>query len=523
MIDKNRKRYAGILLHPTSLPGNSGIGDIGYPAREFIKLLVKSGQSLWQILPLGPSGYGNSPYAAYSAFAGNPMLVSLELLHEDGLLESEELQSFPELPAGHVDYESVNREKGKLLCIACARFVKKADASLKAEYKSFCKKHRKWLDDFSLFMALKDAHNELPWNKWEKPLVRRNKDALTNAKKRLAPEIKKHKLIQFFFFRQWLELKNLANENGIAIIGDIPIFVAYNSADVWSNPGLFYLDSKGAPTVGAGVPPDYFSKTGQLWGNPLYRWKAMKADNYRWWVNRMKMILSLVDIVRLDHFRGFEAYWEVPAGEKTAVNGRWVKGPGADFFKVLKRKLGDLPLIAEDLGVITPKVEKLRDNFNLPGMKVLHFAFGSGPHNPYLPHNHIENSVIYPGTHDNDTTVGWYENADEDAQDHVRNYFSCNDNKASHYIMRAVWSSCAKYAVIQLQDILGLGTDCRMNIPGTGEGNWQWRFSEGDIKPEHIEMLLENTEFFGRGEPEIIEYNWDEKNPNPDEAIERDD
>ena len=360
-----------------------------------------------------------------------------------------------------------------------------------------------------------DANDGKPWWEWADSVKHRKQKALADAEFKLAEDITYHKLTQFFFYRQWRALKEYANKKEIKIIGDIPIFVAMNSADVWAHPENYYLDDNGMPTVVAGVPPDYFSKTGQLWGNPLYRWKAMKNNGYKWWVERLRSMLELCDIVRIDHFRGFVAYWEVDAKEKTAINGRWVKGPGKDLFKVLKKELGEVAVIAEDLGLITPKVKKLRDDLKLPGMKILQFGFGVGPHNIYLPHNHVENCVIYTGTHDNDTTVGWYKSASKNERDHVRRYFNCSNDDAVLKLMRAVWSSTAKYAVVPMQDILGLGSEHRMNTPGTSKNNWEFRFQFSWLNDAQKEMLKYHTELFGRGAlEEVKELDPDELDPD---------
>ncbi|MFP4458539.1 MAG: 4-alpha-glucanotransferase [Candidatus Zixiibacteriota bacterium] len=526
IIKRKQDRFCGILLHPSSLPGNSGIGDIGKQAYKFVDFLHESEQSLWQILPLGITGYGNSPYQSYSAFAGNHLLISLDWLYQEGLLTPFELESFPRGNPSKVDFDLVNREKLHLLKESLKRFKEKASVELKERYQVFKKKNRKWLQDYSLFMAILEANDYRLWNTWPEELVHREKEALSKARNEYASQIEFHKLAQFVFYHQWNLLKRYANDKGIKIIGDIPIFVALNSADVWANPEKFYLDDKGNPTVVAGVPPDYFSKTGQLWGNPLYNWKKMKKAHYSWWINRIRAMLELVDIIRIDHFRGFAAYWEVPAGEKTAMNGRWVKGPGHDFFAALQRKLGHegqkLPLIAEDLGVITEDVEELRDDFHLPGMKILQFAFGGRAQNAYLPHNHIENCFVYTGTHDNNTTLGWYQKAAEKEKDHVRRYFNCSDDRAPLEIMRAAWGSNARWAVVPLQDVIGLDSSGRMNVPGTAKGNWQWRFQWDLIKQSHIAMLKYHADLYGRTSYEVEEKFADGKTPDPRKAVEPD-
>ncbi|NTV65512.1 MAG: 4-alpha-glucanotransferase, partial [Oscillochloris sp.] len=406
-------RASGILLHPTSLPGPWGIGDLGAAAYRFLDFLADAGQRLWQVLPLGPTGYGDSPYQCFSAFAGNPLLVSLDELVKRNLLGHAEVAAAAaaagDLGIDHIDYGRVIPFKLSLLRASYERMRDGAAIGMADEYEAFCATQAAWLDDYALFMALKDLHDGASWNTWEPDLRARKAAALRKARKDLATPIAIHKYLQFLFFSQWEPLKAYANERGISIIGDAPIFVAYDSADAWANPKLFYLDDEGAPTVVAGVPPDYFSATGQLWGNPLYRWDRMAKDGYAWWIARLRQTLAIVDILRLDHFRGFEAYWAVPAEEKTAINGNWVKGPGTALFASLREALGDLPIIAEDLGLITPEVNALREQFGFPGMKVLQFAFGDGAGNAYLPHNYEPGYVVYSGTHDNNTSVGWFQ------------------------------------------------------------------------------------------------------------------
>jgi len=488
-------RKSGILLHPTSLPGSGGIGSFGAEARSFIDFLVAAGQSLWQVLPLGPTGHGNSPYSCYSAFAGNPLLINCELLAEEGDLSVEECAD----QEGNrmVDYPRVERRKSRLLRKAADTFLARGDARLKDEFLQF-RQATPWLQDFALFMALKEHFGGQCWNDWPADIRDRSSHALIDYAVRLAHEIDIHCYFQWQFFRQWRRIKGYANERGVAIIGDIPIFVAFDSAEVWANPTLFKLNKEGRPTVVAGVPPDYFSPTGQLWGNPHYDWEALARTGYAWKIERMRSSLELYDIIRIDHFRGFAASWEVPAGDATAVKGRWVEGPRAALFEALHTALGKVPIIAEDLGIITPDVEELRDMFGFPGMKILHFAFDSGPSNPYLPHNHVPKSVVYTGTHDNDTTAGWFSKLPEPEQKQVRHYLHYHGSDMVWELIRTALASVAEMAIIPLQDVLSLGSDCRMNMPGTVGRNWSWRFAEGDLTGSHAARLFELTELYGR-------------------------
>ncbi len=496
-------RASGILLHPTSFPSRFGIGDMGEGAYQFVDFLARSGQRLWQVLPLGPTGYGNSPYNCFSAFAGNPLLVSLEELAKEGLLQEADLTNVPAFPEDYVDYPAVIGYKMDMLQRSFERFKNQKDTNFEG-FERFCAENQAWLDDYSLFIALKDSFGGLSWNKWDRGVARRETRAIKEASHSLSDSILFHKYLQYTFVKQWLRLKQYASDRQIKIIGDIPIFVAYNSSDVWSHPGLFQLDDTGKPAVVAGVPPDYFSRTGQLWGNPLYRWDVMAENGYDWWVKRFQMMLRLVDIIRLDHFRGFEAYWEVLSREKTAINGRWVKGPGADLFNVINQSLGKLPLIAEDLGVITSEVEALRDQFLFPGMKILHFAFGSDSNNPYLPHNYHKNCVVYTGTHDNDTTIGWLNRTSTKAErEYVLKYIGKTKiggkNEKHWEIIRLALSSVADTAIIPLQDVLGLGSRARMNLPGKVLlKNWAWRYTQDMLGDGCQERLLELTGLYGR-------------------------
>jgi 4-alpha-glucanotransferase len=493
-----QQRASGILLHPTSLPGRHGIGDLGADAKGFVDLLVRAGQSLWQVLPLGPTGYGDSPYQCFSAFAGNPLLISLEGLVEDGLLTERDLEHAPAFPEDRVDYATVIPYRMALLERAANGFRGHAGAPLAADFDAFCRAQAHWLDDFALFMALKEAHELRTWSTWPPELAQRDPAALASAREGLAGAIFKHKVAQFTFFRQWAELRSYANRAGVRIIGDIPIFVAYDSADVWAHPELFFLDEAGKPTVVAGVPPDYFSATGQLWGNPLYRWDVLAQQGYAWWIERLRMSFTQVDVLRIDHFIGIYRYWEISARAKTAVKGRYRPGPGAGLLQAAREALGELPIIAEDLGVITPEVEALRDQFGLPGMKLLQFAFDSDASNPFLPHNYPKRCVAYTGTHDNDTTVGWFHNTSPEERSNAQRYFARSGEDIAFDFIRGVMSSVADTAMIPLQDVLCLGTEARMNYPGRPSGNWQWRFRPGAIGDWHVGRLAEMAELYGR-------------------------
>ena len=503
------RRTSGVLLHPTSLPGRLGIGELGTEARAFVDFLAETRQSIWQVLPLGPTGYGDSPYQCFSAFGGNPLLVSLERLAADGLLSEADLARPPEWPEREVDFGSVMAFKRPLLRKAALAFSAKASRARQDAFVGFCQAKAEWLDDFALFTALKHRHGGIAWNRWDEALVVRDPAAIDRARAELAHESHIERVIQYLFFSQWAELRAHAHARGIEIMGDIPIFVAHDSADVWAHPELFHLAADGSPSFQAGVPPDYFSATGQLWGNPLYRWDIMARDGYRWWVERFRALLETVDIVRLDHFRGFEGYWEVPAGEATAVHGRWVKGPGASFFESLGRALGSLPIVAEDLGVITPEVEALRDRFGFPGMAILQFAFGDdSPDNDFLPHRLTRNRVFYTGTHDNDTIVGWWnagvgnstrsEAAVELERDFARRYLNTDGRDIHWAFIRQVLASVANMALFPLQDVLGVDTSGRMNLPGRMGGNWKWRFASSDLTPEVTTRLRVLTETYGR-------------------------
>lgn len=482
------KRESGILLHPTSLPSKYGIGDFGKEAYDFVDFLFKSKQKLWQVLPLNPVGYGNSPYSCLSAFAGNPLLISIDKLLDQGLLTIPDVEDIPQFSARRVQYSEVKLFKDKVLKKAFHHFQDRGD---KTGFNNFIHKHKYWLEDYCLFMALKDHFGGEPWNRWEKSIAFRANDSIEKYKQLLERELQYHQFLQYIFFEQWLQLKRYANVNGIKIIGDLPIYVSFDSSDTWARTGLFHLDESGNPTKVAGVPPDYFSETGQLWGNPIYRWDSMEKDGFRWWVHRFKSLLQLVDIIRIDHFRGFEAYWEVPAKEKTAINGRWVKAPGYKLFATLKAELGNLPFIAEDLGIITPPVKRLKNKFHLPGMKVWQFALESGEEKEFLPDKHQKHLVLYTGTHDNDTILGWYNSAvltNSNVIKLLKRYFHINPNmdgpEICWRIIEIVFQSNANTVIVPLQDILALGHDARMNFPGTVEGNWEWRFPKGILTPE---------------------------------------
>ena len=494
-------RSGGILLHPSSLPGPYGIGDIGPQAHRFVDWLVATGCTLWQILPLGPTGYGDSPYQCFSAFAGNPYLISFEALIEDGLLTQADFAELPGFNARLVNFGELIPWKLDLLQKTFSRLAS-ASNDLHDEFERFRANNSAWLDDYALFMSLKEANGGGAWSGWDESLRKREEAAIEKARADHQQDILRHSFYQFLFFRQWKKLRGYANERGIRIVGDIPIFIAYDSADAWANPDLFFLDENSLPTVVAGVPPDYFSATGQLWGNPLYRWDVHTASGYTWWLERFRSVLNFVDVVRLDHFRGFAGYYEIPYGAPTAETGQWMTGPGKDFFTTVSRELGGsdsetLPIIAEDLGVITPDVVELRETFNLPGMKILQFGF-SGADNPFLPHNYPANCVAYTGTHDNDTALGWFETAPKDERKFALRYLDSDGSDFAWDLIRGVWSSVAVYAIAPMQDVLGLGTEARMNYPSRLGGNWEWRMQEEDMSQTLAERLLEFNELYLR-------------------------
>jgi 4-alpha-glucanotransferase len=489
MLGMKLPRSSGILLHPTSLPGPYGIGDIGPAAHQWLDDLAATGCKLWQVLPLCPTGYADSPYQCFSTFAGNAYLISPDSLLAEGLVTAEDLADRPEFPDGEVDYGPVISWKLALLDAALRSFESGRFRQHHAEFETFRVANREWLDDFALFMAIKDLYNLKPWTEWPAPLRDRDSLQMQKARAAYAQEVTRHAFRQFLFFRQWKTLRARAQEVGVTIIGDLPIFVAHDSADVWANRELFDLDEAGHPSVVAGVPPDYFSETGQLWGNPLYRWKVHADTGYAWWLARFRAVFKLVDVVRVDHFRAFVDYWEVPGDAKTAVEGRWLQGPGAPFLQAVVNELGDLPIIAEDLGEINPEVFVLRDQFDLPGMKILQFAFDDDLENEFLPHHYPRNCIVYTGTHDNDTNVGWWDSANEDERAFAREYLGITGEDISWDLIRAAWKSKANVAITPLQDILSLPTGARMNFPGTLGGNWRWRMRTGDLSPELLARL----------------------------------
>ncbi len=474
-------RSFGVLLHPTSFPGRWGIGALGSEATKFLDWLASTGAKWWQVLPLGPTSYGDSPYQAFSAFAGNPYLIDPELLIMKGWLAAEEPPAFP---ADDVDYGWIYHERWPLLRRAYAGFLASGSPEDKAHLEHFIHAEGFWLEDFALFMALKNQFGGKPWNQWTPELRSREPSALQSAKSELESEIGLHEWTQWLFYLEWNKVKAYAESRGIQIIGDMPIFVAFDSSDVWANPQYFYLDSEGNPEVVAGVPPDYFSETGQLWGNPLYKWDVMEAEGFSWWISRIQQSLKQCHLVRIDHFRGFEAYWEVPFGKPTAIEGQWVKAPGQKLFEAVRSALGDAPIIAEDLGVITPEVEILRDGFGFPGMKILQFAFSDNS-NAFLPHNYLEsgNVIVYSGTHDNDTTLGWFRSAPAAELEFMRSYLKrynircLGDLEVPGALAELAFKSNAKLAVLPMQDLYALGTEARMNFPGKLGGNWGWRYS----------------------------------------------
>ena len=492
------KRTSGIILHPTSLPGPDGIGDLGPEAYRWVDVLSAAGCSFWQVLPLGPTGYGDSPYQCFSAFAGNPYLVSPAQLLDDGLLTRKDLVNRPEYPENQVDYGEVISWKLHLLDLAFFNFQKSKEQGLSKDYSAFQEQQSFWLDDFSIFMAIKEDLGGVSWKEWPDGLRMREADSLAQFKQSHAEAIQRHCFRQFLFFRQWQAIHKYANEKNIQIIGDIPIFVAFDSAETWSHPELFYLNEKRLPTVVAGVPPDYFSPTGQLWGNPLYRWSVHKETGYDWWIKRIKNTLQTIDVIRLDHFRGFAGYWEVSAKMITAEVGRWAPGPGHQFFDAVQKALEGLPIIAEDLGKITPDVVELRQRYDLPGMKILQFAFSTDPCDPFLPHNYPVNCVAYTGTHDNDTTRGWYQSAPEKERDLCRRYLARSGNDISWDMIRAIWSSPAVLALAPMQDFLSLGTEARMNFPGNPSGNWTWRMSPNALNDSLKDRIREANYLYGR-------------------------
>jgi 4-alpha-glucanotransferase len=502
-------RASGILLHPTSLPGPFGIGELGPAAGRFVDFLAGAGQRLWQVLPLSPTGFGDSPYQCFSAFAGNPLLISLEQLVLEGLLSASDLDPLPDFPKQSVDYGRVIHFKLPLLKRSFEAFTNGASARAE-DFEDFCQTNKGWLTDYALFMAIKQTYHGKVWTEWDRSIALREPEAVRHWSVVLKAEIEAQKYFQYQFFRQWEALRRHALQCGVSILGDLPIYVAHDSADVWAHPEMFYLDDTGNPALVAGVPPDYFSATGQLWGNPLYRWDKMAASGYRWWVERFRTVLSLVDRVRLDHFRGFEAYWEIPAAEPTAIRGQWVQGPGATLFEELQGALGELPIVAENLGVITPEVEAIRERFGYPGMSILQFAFGRDPQGPsFQPHNYSRNLVAYTGTHDNDTTVGWFTSRGTDDStrtlreiDEERrfacDYLGTNGREIHWVFIRTLLASVADSVIVPLQDLLGLGSEARLNRPSTATGNWCWRYTQEELTLDLQQRLKRMTVMYGR-------------------------
>lgn len=487
-------RRSGILLHPTSLAGPYGIGDLGPEAYRFVDWLADAGQSLWQVLPLGPTGYGDSPYQNFSAFAGNPLLISPQRLGEEGLLSQEALAEVPNFPTERVDFGWVIDWKEQLLRTAFANF--KPDEQ--EGFSDWLEEQSDWLEDYALFMALKKHFGGRPWTDWPVALKARDEDALASYRADLADEVAYQQFLQYHFFKQWASLRDYTHSQGIEIIGDIPIFIAHDSADAWAQRELFSIREDGSLEVQAGVPPDYFSETGQLWGNPLYHWDVMKEQGYEWWIARFRAVFNLADIVRLDHFRGFEAYWTIPGDAETAIEGEWRKGPEGDLFSTVRDVLGPLGIIAEDLGVITPEVEALRDGFEYPGMRILQFAFSADTSSGFLPHNYIQNTVAYTGSHDNETTRGWFSNLDESTRQCVLDYFNSNEEQIVGDMIRAIFASVADTAVVPMQDVLDLGNEARMNLPGTVGGWWAWRITADQLSSQKAAWLAKLAQLYGR-------------------------
>jgi 4-alpha-glucanotransferase len=508
-------RSAGVLLHPSSLPCPYGIGDFGSGAYKFLDFLANAEIALWEILPLGPTGYGESPYQCFSAFAGNPILISPELLVRDGLLKAEVIANLPKFTTRKVDFERVKSWKEPIFHSAFKQFLGlKAGSELQNEFNEFSERENSWLEDYSLFAAIKQNHNKVSWKDWPKDLRMRIPEVLSDYRNKYKNEIAEQVFIQYLFFRQWKSIVSYAHERDVKIIGDIPLFVAYDSADVWANPELFDLDKNREAKTVAGVPPDYFSSTGQLWGNPHYRWANHKRTGYAWWKARFRKTLELVDILRLDHFRGFGGFWEVPAGSLTAKHGNWVKGPGSQFFKEIEKDLGILPIIAEDLGVITRDVHEMRDKFNFPGMRILQFGFGSDANDPFLPHNYPKHCVAFTGTHDNATARGWYSEAPIHEKKYCSDYLDSSGKNIAWDLLRTLWSSHADFVIAPMQDFLNLGNQARMNYPGTLGGNWNWRMSNNALNSELTEKIHNLNITYGRNSrnahpiasPPIIHY-----------------
>lgn len=494
-------RSSGILLHITSLPGEFGIGDIGPAAYDFIDFLEESGHTYWQLLPVNPTDgvYSHSPYSSHSAFAGNPWLISPELLAEDGFIDLKNFPTPSEIKAKEVIFESVVAYKEQLFDAAFGKFKK--EKLQYSRFRKFCNDHEFWLGNYSLYLALREKYERANWVDWPEPLRNREPQALEKAKEELSEQIEKEKFIQYLFFSQWTALTAKAHKKGIKFFGDVPFYVNHDSADCWANPKFFRLDQDKKPTHISGVPPDMFSETGQLWGTPVYDWEVLKQDRYQWWVQRLRQNLLLFDVVRLDHFRAFAAYWEVPAGEETAINGKWKQTPGADLFNNLKKEFPEMPFIAEDLGILDEPVYDLLEEFRFPGMKVLQFAFGdTNRENPYLPYNHLPNNVVYPGTHDNNTTRGWFQESGKEEKKHLENFTGqkVTEENVAAILHRMALQSVAHLAITPLQDIANLGKEAIMNVPGSTKGNWTWRISQKDMPLNRTKELVAQNELFGR-------------------------
>ncbi|MDP4184933.1 MAG: 4-alpha-glucanotransferase, partial [Bacteroidota bacterium] len=493
------KRSSGILLHPSSLPGRFSIGTLGKNARRFIDFLAETGQKWWQILPLGPVSFGNSPYQCFSAFAGNPLLIDPEEFIDKEWIAKDDI-TIIDAQTDKVDYECAKEVQLPILYKVFEGFLRNASKNEISDYRKFLDENGWWLNDYALFMACKKHNNDLPWNLWDQKLIERDPATLIYSKRTYNEDYERNRFIQYLFFKQWLDLKRYANQKDILIIGDLPLYVSYDSSDVWANQDLFFLDEKHEPTLVGGVPPDYFSETGQLWGNPVYNWEELSLRNYDWWIARLHFNIRLFDRIRIDHFRGLEAFWAIPATADTAVDGSWMKAKGLELLSMFQRQIGAMPILAEDLGLITPEVIELRNKFDLPGMKVLQFAFGSDGINEHLPQNYTPDFVAYTGTHDNDTSEGWYEKLKKKEKHRAIQYLLSNDKQISHKMMRTVWASTARVAIAPLQDVLGLDSDARMNTPGTVGNNWEWRFQQDELNDQHRDFLKHITLLYNRSE-----------------------
>ncbi len=489
-------RKNGVLLHISSLPSKFGIGDLGQEAFGFIDTIAKFGIKLWQILPLGPLGPGNSPYQAFSAYAGDSIYISPELLIDWGLIKKTDLENFPSFNKKKVDFENVRKKKDKVFKIAHDNFQNSAETSFRYEYSTFLSEHGWWLTDYALFVACSKEFNTYDWTQWDEGLRDRKPECIASFQVELKENFEFERFKQFLFFRQWFSLKNHANEKGISIFGDIPLYVAHSSSDVWGNQNIFILDQKGKPKLVGGVPPDYFSEEGQLWGNPVFDWEELEKTTFHWWIARLYFNLHMFDLVRIDHFRGLESFWAIPEDSETAINGSWMSAKGFLLLKIMQSRLGKLPIVAEDLGIITTEVEKLRDHFNLPGMRVLQFAFTSDQTNEHLPHNISHRNLVYTGTHDNDTILGWWDSLQTDEKKIANDYLKANRGNIVERMIEWAWSSNAEIAIVPIQDIMKLGTEARMNIPGTPEGNWSWRYTAQQLRMVDFEFIkLLNTKY----------------------------